>query len=66
MYLIEKKVINKAIINGINFFFPAAIGIKQINNITKVTNDTVSIYIFHTLYSKHYTPTPILSTSNIQ
>ena len=35
MYLIEKKVINKAIINGINFF-PAAIGIKQINNITKL------------------------------
>ena len=52
MYLIQKKVINKAIINGINFFFPAAIGIKQINNITKVTNDTVSIYIYisHTLF----------------
>jgi len=48
----NKKVIKKANMNGINCFFPAAIGHKQINNITRATIDTVFIYIFNTLYSK--------------
>ena len=51
-YLKNKKVINKAIINGINFFFAAAIGINKMNNVTIDIIDSVSIYIFNTLYSK--------------
>ena len=45
-YLKNKKVINKAIINGINFFFATAIGINKMNNITIDIIDSVSIYIY--------------------
>ena len=43
-YLKNKKVINKAKINGKIFFFPAAIGINKMNNTTKAIMDPVSIY----------------------
>tara|TARA_A100001011_G_scaffold179609_1_gene188421 strand:+ start:421 stop:708 length:288 start_codon:yes stop_codon:yes gene_type:complete len=55
-YLKKKKVINKAIMNGINFFLAIAIGISIMHNVTIDIIDGVSIYIFNTLFSKLNAP----------
>ena len=54
-YLKKKKVMNKAIMNGINFFLAIAIGISIMDNVTIDIIEGVSMYIYLTHFFLNFT-----------